>query len=150
MSVVLQFMVKSSQYNINPVNIILPSWNVWCALYFAWIGDSLTHLDYWMVILVTDLGLKTVLSENKVLWIKHDKQIRMDERAEGWRRKESHPTCSQQLTYSLAGVQGAWDFKWNHTTGEEWIPALKLEMSEQRVGPTYRQCSCWWKYKLVV
>lgn len=36
-----------------------------------------------MVTLVTDLRLKTVLPENKVLWVKHDQQIRMDERAGG-------------------------------------------------------------------
>lgn len=43
----------------------------------------MTPLEHGMAILMTDRILKTVLSEIKDLWIKHDKQIRMDERAEG-------------------------------------------------------------------
>lgn len=62
---------------------MLVTYSIWRALYFAWIGDFVTYLDHRMVISVTDGRLKTCLSENKVLWIKHDKQIRMDERAEG-------------------------------------------------------------------
>lgn len=53
--------------------------------------DFMTLLDDRLVILTADRRLKTAIFENKVLWIKQDKQIkelRMDDRAGGWRRRE--------------------------------------------------------------
>lgn len=44
----------------------------------------MTHLDDWLVILTTEVRLKTAISENKDLWMKQDKhikQIGMDDRA---------------------------------------------------------------------
>ena len=98
------------QYNITHVNIIFLIYHVVLVTYLtcflcAWIRDFVAHLEHWMVILVPDRRRKTGLSQNEVLWIKHDKQIRMDERAEGWRRESIIPHAHSSWHIPVQGCK---------------------------------------------